>query len=150
MTLDISGITSNKIIVKKIKMKGIKSKKSKSVSELKKKADAIFSKFIRARDKGKCFTCGNVKEPKYQQAGHYVSRVHNMTRYDEKNVHCQCRSCNLFKAGNMDEYTLRLVDKYGDGILEELNKKKHQIKQFRHWELEELIEKYKIKLRELK
>lgn len=117
-------------------------KKPKSVRQLKKLADKVFSQYIRQRDAGICFTCGIRKEPKYQQCGHYVPRQHNSTRYDETNNHCQCMRCNVFLRGNMDEYAIRLKRKYGSKILEELNKKKHQIKQFKVDELEKLIEKY--------
>ena len=42
----------------------------------------------------------------------------------------------------MDEYALALKKRYGEGILEELNALKHQIKQFTVNELEELIQNY--------
>jgi len=120
--------------------------KTKTISQLKKKLDAVFSKYIRQRDAGICYTCGNKKEPKYQQNGHYISRQHNSTRFDEENCHCQCVACNVFKKGNMDEYALRLQRQYGSGILKKLNKKKWQTKQFTVQELEEMIEYYTKKL----
>lgn len=112
------------------------------MAKLKKKLDAVFSKFIRQRDAGICFTCGIKKEQKYQQNGHYISRQHNSTRYDEQNCHCQCVRCNIMLNGNMDEYALRLIRKYGAGILKKLNKKKKEKKQFKENELKNLIEHY--------
>lgn len=117
------------------------------IRKLKKKFDDVFSKYIRARDAGICFTCGIKKEPKYQQNGHYISRAYNTTRYDEENCHCQCVACNIFKKGNMDEYALRLIRRYGKGILEKLNKKKLQEKHWTEQELIDLIETYKKKLK---
>jgi hypothetical protein len=103
--------------------------KKVSVSKLKKKADLLFSNFIRKRDKGKCFTCGCVKEWKHQQCGHYVSRSCLPLRYDERNCHCQCVGCNIFKKGNMDVYALKLMKKYGEDILYDLDEiKKESIK----------------------
>ena len=113
-----------------------------TVSKTKKKLDAVFSKFIRQRDWGRCFTCNNQKDPKYQQCGHYIPRQYNSTRYDEQNCNCQCVRCNVMLNGNMDEYALKLKLKYGDGILEKLNKKKWQTKQFTVKELEQMIEHY--------
>lgn len=43
----------------------------------------------------------------------------------------------------MDEYSIRLIKKYGPGILLELNKEKRKIKQFTPQELEAIINKYK-------
>lgn len=118
----------------------MKKKKTKkpTVAKLKKKLDKVFSEWIRRRDRDICFTCGN----KGTHAGHYILRRHMNTRWDERNVHCQCVRCNVFEYGNMDVYALRLQTQYGDGILNELNMLKHTIKQFTVKELEELIEKY--------
>jgi len=120
-----------------------KKKKLKSISKLKKEADAVFSKFIRQRDKGICETCGVKKEEKYQQCGHYIPRSHMNTRYDEENCNCQCFRCNIKLKGNMDEYAIRLKSKYGTGILERLHKRKQIIRQFKRKDFEDLIAHYK-------
>ena len=114
----------------------------KSISQLKKVADAVFSVWIRTRDNGTCFTCGITKPIKEMQNGHYVSRGHNSLRFDERNCHCQCVGCNVFKHGNMDEYTLALTRMYGIGILDELSNEKRKIKQFTREELQGIIDKY--------
>jgi len=127
---------------------------SKTVSKLKKDLDIVYSQYIRlksADDDGfvTCVTCGkNAHYKKGMQAGHYVSRSHNATRYSDDNVHVQCTGCNLFKSGNMDEYALFMIDKYGIEKLDELNKRKQEIKQFTTQELEELITHYKEKVNE--
>jgi len=126
-----------------ISMPKLKKKKVKRIGQLKKLADKVFSEYIRQRDKGVCYTCGNVKPWKYQQCGHYVSRMFNSLRYSEVNCHCQDVACNVFRKGAMDEYAIRLVRQYGEGILNHLNIKKREIKQFSRPELEELIAKYK-------
>lgn len=124
------------------KQKKPKKQRKPTINALKKKLDIIFSIYIRQRDKGVCFTCGVIKPWKEQQAGHYVSRVHNSLRFDERNVHCQCVGCNIFKHGALDVYALNLQSRYGNDILKELNQKKGQIKQFNAQELLGLIEKY--------
>ena len=95
-------------------------KKDKSTSWYLKKADKVFSDFIRQRDKGVCCTCGNKKEWKYQQAGHYEKRSCLALRFNEKNVNCQCVRCNIFLKGNYPAYSRFLMKKYGDNILYEL------------------------------
>ena len=127
----------------------IKARK-KTTSQLKKQLDKVFSLYVRTRDRGMCITCGRVAEVKEVQAGHYVSRSHLSLRWDEKNVNCQCVGCNVFKHGSLDTYALRLREMYGDGILRELNAKKHQMKQWTPNELQELITIYEKKLSEMR
>lgn len=98
--------------------------KQVSISYLKKKLDSVFSIYIRRRDKGVCFTCGNKKPWKFQQNGHYISRSCLALRWDERNCNCQCAACNIFKNGNMPEYAVRLMKKHGPNILLVLNKEK--------------------------
>lgn len=136
-------ILGGTFMIKTSRKKSVKGVKGvKTVGQLKKKLDAVFSIYIRNRDKGECFTCFKQSEPKHCHAGHYVSRVYNSTRYDERNVHAQCPGCNIFKSGAMDVYALRLEITYGMGILQELNSLKKQSKSFKKYELEELIEYY--------
>lgn len=117
--------------------------KKKSISQLKKKADSVFSFWVRLRDGFTCFTCGKKGELSSIQNGHYISRAINILRYDERNCNAQCVGCNVFKHGNIPEYAIRLQEKYGDGILQELHRIKQQFHQFTRQELEAIIEKYK-------
>jgi len=126
-------------------------KKVKSVSKLKKKADKIFSEFIRSRDRGVCFTCGKVDEWKYQDAGQFVTRGCEELRFNEKNVHCQCKRCNIWKGGEKIVYTLKMQRIYGMKMVNEFESIK--FKSHKHWkisELEEIINKYKKKVDKLK
>lgn len=100
-----------------------KSKKRETNSQLKRKADDIFSLYIRERDKFTCYTCGKVGERNNTDCGHYISRTFLGTRYDETNCHAQCKSCNIFKHGNLAFFATRLELDYGHGILQELEKK---------------------------
>lgn len=95
-------------------------KKPKTISKLKKELDQIFSRYIRYRDKGQCFTCSKKDDPKYMQNGHFNPRQYLDTRYDERNNNCQCYACNMLYGGNPATYALRLKQKYGDNIIEEL------------------------------
>lgn len=128
-----------------------KFKKSKklSVRQLKVKLDTVFSKFIRTRDNWTCYTCGKHGVGGQIHCGHFISRSHNSTRYDEMNCNAQCVACNVFKDGNMGEYALRLIKDYGEEEFEALILRGRDIKQFTTHELENLIEEYKIKTKHL-
>lgn len=117
------------------------------MGRLKDKADNVFSKWIRKRDKNTCYTCGKViSEEKQQegdsQCGHYEPRTHTSTRYNEKNCHCQDRYCNVFMDGNKTVYALNLVRQYGVDILEELHREKHKTVKCDRLFLEGIIKKY--------
>lgn len=120
--------------------------KKKSISQLKKKADQVFSKWIRKRDSrsgfNTCVTCGKTALIEELQCGHYESRKHNATRYREDNCHCQCPGCNVFQHGNMAKYSLWIDQRYGPNKRKELRREAQKIKQFTRTELEEIIEKY--------
>lgn len=125
------------------RIKRVSSRVSKiTVSRLKHVADDVFSLHIRIRDRGICFTCGKKGDTKAMQCGHFVSRVYNALRYDPINAHCQCPRCNLWLHGNMVEYAERMVERYGTGILAELNRKKREVKQFNVAELQSIITTY--------
>lgn len=129
--------------------KAFKKVKQKSISNVKRLADKTFSEYIRRRDDGQCFTCSAKRPWKQMQNGHYVSRMYNSLRFDEVNCNTQCPACNVFKHGNMDEYALKLKGRHGDGILESLNARKREVKQWKVHELYELIETYKTKTQKL-
>jgi len=114
-------------------------------SKLIKKLDVVFSQFVRlsnADNKGNCtcVTCGKVGHWKTGgiQAGHFMSRKHYSTRWDEDNVKPQCVGCNMFKAGEQYKYSLYL----GNNLAEELHLKSQQITKFTSVELEEMILHY--------
>lgn len=125
-----------------MKRKPRKTPKLVSISKLKKKADKVFSDFIRERDNWTCFTCGTKGNRMNIQNGHYVSRMHMSLRYDERNCHAQCLSCNMFKHGAMDVYAIKLLAKYGDNILIDLQREKHKLSQWHRQDYERLIERY--------
>ena len=120
----------------------------KNITKLKKELDKWFSLYIRLRDASdlgmcQCFTCGKVDHYKKMQCGHFQSRRHLSTRWNEQNCQVQCPACNVFRYGEQWKFGLRLEYKYGEGISEELevlSLKKH--KKLR-WEYEDGISYYK-------
>jgi len=126
-----------------MKKTSLKRRGKSELSKLKAKSWAAFSKYIRQRDKYTCITCNkNLAGSRALQAGHYISRRFNNTLFDERNVHAQCMYCNMFKAGNIGVYTLKLQEKYGEGIIKELTEKSLQIKQWTPQELKDIFDKY--------
>ena len=128
-----------------------KKPKQKTKGYYVKKLDIVFSQYIRksyANDFGmaECYTCNKVLQYKDLQNGHFISRGHMNTRWDEMNNHAQCIGCNVFNHGKMDEYALFMVKKYGEGILEEMKKRKDTLRQWTIKEMEEQIKIYKEKV----
>ncbi len=125
-----------------------------TISKLKKKLDVLFSQYIRRRNadhlgRVKCFTCGVEKHWKEQQAGHFQSRSHHSTRWDEVNVQVQCVKCNMFRQGEQYKFGLYLDDRFGDGTAEDLENRAKTIVKLNRVDYEEAIERYKQKIREL-
>jgi hypothetical protein len=129
--------------------------RTRSATSLKAKLDRIFSEYIRLRDADSngychCISCGAIHHWKEMDAGHYVNRSHMSTRFDEKNVNAQCRRCNRFDEGNQIGYTKGLIRKYGNGIINELDVKKHSFSKMTKAEYELLINHYEVEVMELK
>tara|TARA_R110000765_G_scaffold360009_1_gene450322 strand:+ start:241 stop:651 length:411 start_codon:yes stop_codon:yes gene_type:complete len=121
----------------------------KPISKLKKELDTIFSLFIRLReatDEGlvQCFTCNKVSHYKSgMQNGHFQSRKHLATRWDETNCQVQCVGCNMFKAGEQYKFAINLDAKHGEGTAEELELLARTILKVSRIDYEEKITYYK-------
>jgi hypothetical protein len=125
-------------------------KRRPTYAKLKRTLDALFSEYVRKRDFGLgCISCGVFHGSGAYQAGHYVSRVHLSTRWDERNVNAQCMPCNVWRRGNAAEYTLGLIRKYGPNVIQELVDKKHKTVKYSRDNLESLIVEYREKLEAL-
>lgn len=125
-----------------------------TISKLKQKLDKLFSEYIRRRFANhdgsvSCFTCGVVKHWKQQQAGHFQSRSHHSTRWDEVNVQVQCIKCNMYRQGEQYKFGMYLDQRFGDGTAEELENRAKTIVKLNRVDYEEAIERYKQKIREL-
>lgn len=123
--------------------------KKKTVSQLKKELDRLFSLYIRNKYAKagyvRCFTCGVVKLISNMQCGHFVSRAHLATRYDEENVRPQCVGCNVFGGGKTAVFADNLERK-SPGIVAALYRKARQI--VKNFPYEEKIKEYKEKLKQ--
>jgi len=131
-----------------------KQPKKKSRKSLIKKADTVFSLWIRQRhaknEMSECVTCGKVDHFKKLQAGHFMSRKFYSTRWDETNVQVQCAGCNVFRYGEQYKFSIWLESNIGQGTSEDLSLKSKQLCKLANFELEEIIEKFQNKLDNLK
>ena len=115
--------------------------------------DTVFSQYIRLRDSNngiiKCCSCGKFVSIKQSDAGHFINRQHMNTRFDETNVHAQCRKCNRFDEGNLPAYALFIQKKYGEDYIEKLLIKKRIVRKFTDFEIKALVKHYRNKIKEL-
>jgi hypothetical protein len=126
-----------------------KEKKRLSPSSLKKEADAVFSKWIRNRGSkdgmNVCITCGAVKPTSVLQNGHFVNRGEMGTRYDEINCQVQCYACNVPNKGLKEVFSMKLIQIYGCGIIEQLNQQGKSLTQLKTQDYLDIIEKYSLR-----
>jgi hypothetical protein len=118
-------------------------KKKSTRTQVVAKLDKVFSEYIRRRyavnEIATCVTCSKEDHWKKLQAGHFMSRKHYSTRWDEENVQVQCASCNVFRYGEQFKFSQYL----GQSKAEELQAKSREIVKFSTAELEEMIAYYK-------
>jgi hypothetical protein len=112
---------------KKPAEKPAKVKAVKTRGYWKRQADKWFSEFIRLRDAGpdgrvKCITCSHTNHWRQLQNGHWITRGHDTTRYDELNCNTQCRGCN-YNGGQHLEHAAAIEAKHGPGTCERLERK---------------------------
>tara|TARA_Y100000401_G_scaffold52867_1_gene41506 strand:+ start:157 stop:570 length:414 start_codon:yes stop_codon:yes gene_type:complete len=128
----------------------------KTISKLKKDLDRWFSLYIRLRDATEeglvqCFTCGVVKNYKNgMQCGHFQSRKHLATRFDEENCQVQCVACNMFRQGEQYKFGLNLDAKYGEGKAEELEFLARTTYKLSRYDYEDKISYYGLLVEKLK
>lgn len=137
--------------VKKKNVKGFK-----SIPSLEKKLDRIFSRFIRLRDTkeygfkyGRCISCGRVKPYDQLDCGHFHSRIHRNTRYDEDNCHIECHYCNRMSADHLIAYQENLIKKIGQKRFDLLRVKAKMTCKRSAFELELMIKEYEKKVKKL-
>jgi len=119
-------------------------------SKLVKKLDVVFSRWVRlsnADDKGycECVTCSKKVYWKEIQAGHFMSRRHYSTRWDQENVKPQCKACNIFGQGKQYEYSIYL----GKSLSDDLLAKSRQLIKYSVVDLQNMIDFYENELKAL-
>lgn len=127
---------------------GIKERKP-STAALVRKLDKVFSLFIRLRDSAaynyqyfRCISCGQIKPFEQMDCGHFISRTHQATRFDEENAHGECRFCNRFSADHIIAYQRNLEAKIGKDRVDMLLARGRMTKKWSAFELQLLIKHY--------
>lgn len=110
------------------------------------KAWGVFSEWVRRRNEknglSECVSCKKKENWKTLNAGHFYHGKHWLSGMDERNVWPQCRQCNMYKSGNLIEYSEFLRKEYGPEIIDVLRELRHTSWKPTRQELEEIIAKY--------
>ena len=102
-------------------------KKKPVLGREKKRTWEMMSRYVRARDKNTCFTCGKFGN----QAGHMFPKALGLNAYfDIRNVHCQCYHCNINLGGNGAIYSHKFREKYGDKEYNDLYETVHKKRKY--------------------
>jgi len=120
-----------------------------SRKSLVKKLDTVFSLYIRLRyaknEIAECYTCGKKDHYKKLQCGHFMSRKHYATRWDEENCQVQCYSCNVMRYGEQYKFGLRLAKEKGQAFPEDLLQKTRATVKLTNDDLLDMIAHFKNK-----
>lgn len=115
-------------------------KERQSLSWLLTNVKNVCHKYIKLRDRGKpCVSCGQPWSEEHQ-AGHWKkAELYSTLRFDERNIHNQCKGCNLHKDGNVQNYADRIHLRIGRDGREELERLAELEGRSNHkWDREEL------------
>ena len=82
-------------------------------------------------------------------SGHFISRKHLSTRFDEQNANAQCFACNIHNKGEQYKHSLYIDEKYGSGTAQSLHAKSMIINKMTVSDYLEIVEKFTLKLKEL-
>jgi len=143
-------------------------KKSKAkIPTLKANLDALCSEYVRKRADYTCVICGT-RNPVWQrgdstsaECGHLISRTCSALRFDirpDGNLQCQCHLCNVKHGGQHFRFKVTsdqwpfiewYCRKFGEARWLELREESKVGRQWKEWELLELIAVVKQKIQEL-
>lgn len=155
-----------KLEIEKARIKGkkqVENKKKKERAELKESLKSIsavindvkkvFQTFIRLRDKNKpCISCGNKNPTDWCGSHYFPAGVYSGLIFDERNCHGACNSyCNMYLSGNLVNYRIGLIERYGEEYVLKLEQDSLNLKQYKYTreELQQIKEKYKQKINEI-
>ena len=81
-----------------------------------------------------CVSCNAHLRWNVAHGGHYIAKgTSSYWALDERNVHPQCGSCNIFgmsRGSAEGQYTLWMIDYYGKDFVEEMHRDKRNITKF--------------------
>jgi len=95
-----------------------------------------------------CISCGTHNGK--MNCGHYMSVGSNPSlRFDEKNSWLQCERCNSYLSGNLLNYRMALLRRFGQELLNYLEGQ-HEPKHYSIDDLKHIKAEYKQRLKEIK
>lgn len=89
-----------------------------------KKCDDAFSRYIRARDRGVCYTCESDQD---LQCGHLFTRGRMATRWDPKAARAQCEACNLLHESEPEHFVEKWIREHSRYEYEKLLRKSRMV-----------------------
>lgn len=102
-------------------------------STVEKKLDTKAREVLKEVYPSYCVTCNKsyewfhpINNPYGLQVSHYIKREVKQLRWDSRNIHPMCSSCNINHNSNPAPYSMYLIDVYGENILNELNEVRRQ------------------------
>lgn len=122
-----------------------------------KRAWTWFSKYVRLRDCiettrtkvcFKCISCKKITPFVWNDAGHFITIACKATKFDERNVHAQCATCNRFQQGNWDQMYVAILEKHWQETIDELLVLRNTT--VRNVDYDALSDKYRLLYNELK
>ncbi len=130
----------------------LKKYSKKNIKQLDAELWRVFSLWIRQKDADdngvvRCVTCGAFRQWRSVDAGHFISRRHLATKFDERNVHPQCKQCNGFGSGEQFKMSQYINRKFGFGMAEKLERDSKQSTKWYKVDYILKIEEYKEKLK---
>lgn len=148
-------VFKKKELNKKLIEDGLREQKEvRSLGSLLNNVKNICHDYVKKRDYGKvCVSCGCSWHSDFQAGHYYKAELFSSLRFDENNIHGQCKRCNLRLEGNLSEYSVNLPLRIGKMRFKVLVAKAGIDKSLKHkWDREELkriYDYYKQKIREL-
>jgi hypothetical protein len=126
-------------------------KNLETLTQLAVKVQKTVNEYVRLRDAGKpCVSCG-IKYASNFQAGHlYPSGTCWSVRFDPRNIHVQCRQCNMNKSGNLNEYRKNVLSRITERDLKELDALAHQTAHFTKHDLHKIKSDFEARIDEIK
>lgn len=117
-------------------------------SDWKQKLQKVFNQYIRLRDINRgCVSCDKPLQNRKFDAGHFYPTTYEGLRYNELNVHGQCVPCNRNLHGNIHEYRKRITNRITKEELKWLDENRHVRLDLKVYEIKELINIYKEKIK---
>ena len=129
-------------------------KKTKTLARVLDDTAVLMQKYVRLKDftfNGgfcKCVTCGKTGHWKEFDGGHFISRTYTIHKILEENIHPQCKGCNRFAHKCHDDYSMFMIDTYGDEFVRNLIDTKRTVMKYDRQELLETQKELKGKIKE--